>query len=132
MAYNQHQLQKMGRITANQKKQSIDKVFKNYETLLFSIFKKPPSHKSTINVLLHLFGFVSDELSKPEKKFFLDLIEKYKHKKISLNVITNVLKSWIIRFSDSYLSKQTFFTPFPEALFEKDLSVIADTQRYWK
>lgn len=132
MAYNQELLQKMGRIAANQNDKSVNAVLSEYEKLLYSIFNNPPSHKSTINVLLHVFGFVSDNLNKDEKKYFLDLIEKYKNEKIPLNVITHVLKSLVVRFAEPYLSNQTFFKPFPESLLEENLSMIADRQRYWE
>ncbi|MBS3749784.1 MAG: DUF1722 domain-containing protein, partial [Candidatus Thermoplasmatota archaeon] len=132
MAYNQELLRNMGRIAANQGDQSIETVLKEYETYLYAVFKKPPSHSSTINVLLHIFGFVSDNLSKSEKSFFMKLVDKYKHEKIPLTVLSNVLKSWVVRFGEPYLATQTFFNPFPEDLLEEDLSMIADQQRYWE
>jgi len=132
MAYNQEQLHIMGRIVANQQHKPMENVFGEYENLLYSLFSTPPSHKTTINVLYHLFGFVSDKLSESEKSFFLELINKYRDEKISLNVITHILKSWVIRFAEPYLSNQTFFNPFPEELLEEELSAIADKQRYWK
>lgn len=132
MAYNQELLRKLGRISANQNNESVETVISQYESMLYAVFEKPPSHSSTINVLLHVFGFISDELSKSEKTFFLELVEKYKHEKIPLTVLLNVLKSWIVRFGEPYLSDQTFFNPFPEELLEEDLSMIADRQRYWE
>ena len=132
MAYNQELLKVLGQITANQQNNTADQIFDQYEQVLFSIFSKPPSNKSTINVLLHLFGYVSDDLSKVEKKFFLDLVDQYRKEKISLNVLIHVLKSWVVRFSEPYLANQSIFNPFPEDLLEEKLSVIADKQRYWK
>jgi len=38
----------------------------------------------------------------------------------------------VVRFAEPYLSQQTFFSPFPEELFEQNSSAIADTQEYWK
>ena len=131
MAYNQEILREMGRVVANQTQGKVEQVFHQYEDLLYSIFTRPPSHKTTINVLHHLFGFVSDDLNESEKSFFLDLVQKYREEKIPLTVVTHVLKSWVIRFAESYLSDQTFFNPFPEELLEDELSAIADKQRYW-
>jgi uncharacterized protein YbgA (DUF1722 family) len=132
MAYNQHLLQRMGRIVANHDNESIETIISKYEQNLYSIFKKSPSHKSTVNVLLHLFGFVSNNLKKSEKSYFLTLVDKYKQEKIPLNVLTYVLKSWVVRFDESYLSNQTIFNLFPEKLLEENLSMIADNRRYWK
>lgn len=132
MAYNQKLMREMGNIAANREKKSVKLVLQYYEQLLYDLFAMSPSHKTTINVLLHLFGFVSDELSNSEKEFFLDLIEKYKAEKIALSALTQVLKSWAVRFAEPYLSQQTFFSPFPEELLEEHSSAIADTQEYWK
>ena len=132
MAYNQELLKEMGRVTANREGKSNEQVIQRYNTLLYSVFNKPPSHRSMINVLLHLFGYVSNNLTQKEKQFFLALIEQYKKEKITLNVLTHVLKSWVVRFDEPYLSKQTIFNPFPEELLEETLSVIADKQRYWE
>ncbi len=132
MAYHQKLSQQLGRTVANHEKKPIDDVLNIYEHQLLSLLSIPPSHKTTVNVLFHLFGFVSDEISKKEKDFFLDLIEQYKNKKISLNAMTMVLKSWAIRFAEPYLLKQTIFSPFPDALLDEEVSMIADRQEYWK
>ncbi len=132
MAYKQETLRKMGRIVANQNNDKLEEILNQYEILLYDIFKKPPSHDTTINVLLHIFGFVSEKLNKSEKEFFLDLIDSYKHEKINLTVLTHVLKSWVVRFSEPYLSNQTIFLPFPKGLLDEDVSIIADRQRYWE
>lgn len=132
MAYNQELLREMGRIVANQKNLVTNDIFEIYEKLLYSLFSMPSSHKSMINVVLHLFGFVSNNLNTYEKQFYLDLVNKYKNKKIPLSVLTHVLKSWTVRFTEPYLSNQTFFNPFPEELLEEDLSSLSDRPEYWK
>jgi len=132
MAYNQQQLKILGNIVAQQKDHSFDEVIQSYQHHLLISLEKPPSKKTTKNVLLHLFGFVSEHLSAEEKKFFLDMLENYNENKIPLGSISYVLKSWIVRFAEPYLSKQSFFSPFPEDLMDEQLSMIADSQRYWK
>jgi uncharacterized protein YbgA (DUF1722 family)/uncharacterized protein YbbK (DUF523 family) len=131
MAYNQELLREMGRITANQKNLAANDVFEIYEKLLYSLFCTPPSHKSVINVIFHLFGFVSEDLNRSEKQFYLSLVDKYKNKKIPLSVLINVLNAWTMRFAEPYLSNQTFFNPFPEELMEEDFSALADRPEYW-
>lgn len=116
MAYNQDLIREMGKLLGNQKNYSNDDLFLNYDHMLGKILKKPPEIPSTINVLMHVFGYVSDKLNRQEKVFFLDSLEKYRQGIMPLLVCLNLLKSWVIRFEQDYLSKQTFFEPYPPEL----------------
>ncbi|GAB4313977.1 MAG: DUF523 and DUF1722 domain-containing protein [Methanobacteriaceae archaeon] len=116
MAYNQNLSRKMGQVVANHDHLSLEKIISNYEELLFKALEKAPRYTSNINILMHSMGYFSEELSTDEKSFFLESIEKYREGILPLIVNLNILKSWIIRFSEDYLSKQTFFEPYPEEL----------------
>ena len=43
-------------------------------------------------------------------------------RRIHLSTINELLSSWILRFEDEYLEKQSFFKPFPVELIEKETS----------
>ncbi|MCX7784681.1 MAG: DUF523 and DUF1722 domain-containing protein [candidate division WOR-3 bacterium] len=118
MAHSQVKLRELGKIVANQSRIKINAVLDAYEKTLYELFKKPPTFSSWINVLMHAFGGVSDELSKPERKFFLDLIEEYRDERIPLSVLTKIIQSWAMRFDNQYLLEQTFLNPFPKQLVE--------------
>ncbi|MDI6644310.1 MAG: DUF523 and DUF1722 domain-containing protein [Methanobacteriaceae archaeon] len=116
MAYNQNLSQKMGQVVANHDHLPLEKIISNYQELLFKTLEKPPLYTSNINILMHSMGYFSEELSHNEKSFFLESIEKYREGVIPLIVNLNILKSWIIRFDEDYLAKQTYFEPYPEEL----------------
>jgi len=116
MSYNQNILREMGKILGEQKNYSKEDLFSKYEHRMGEILKKPPEIPSNINVLMHIFGYVSDELNHEEKKFFLDSLEKYRQGIMPLLVCLNLLKSWVIRFKKDYLAQQTFFQPYPPEL----------------
>jgi uncharacterized protein YbgA (DUF1722 family) len=118
MAYHQTEMRVLGRIVANPEKKTARDVFGEYEAHLRTAFARPPRFTSNINVLMHALGFFSEGLSRPEKSFFLESIEKYRAGKIPLSATLNVVSSWLARFGDEYLQKQTFFAPYPEALVE--------------
>lgn len=118
MAHNQVRLRALGKIVANQEKHRIDLVLNQYEMTLSELLKKAPSFSSWINILTHAFGGVSDKLTKAEKQFFLNLIEQYRDERIPLSVLTQLIKSWAIRFENQYLLTQTFLNPYPQALVE--------------
>jgi uncharacterized protein YbgA (DUF1722 family)/uncharacterized protein YbbK (DUF523 family) len=132
MAYNQSKLKEMGKVVANAKKYSIDLVISRYEQLLNETFKRSSRCKSNINVLLHSFGYFSDGLSKEEKSYFLNEMERYRQSNISLASVIEILKSWIIRFNEPYLKHQTFFSPYPEQLVHAENIDSCSSKDYWK
>ncbi|MBO1580584.1 DUF523 and DUF1722 domain-containing protein [Bacillus sp. XF8] len=118
MAYNQVKQKELGRIIANHTKDNIENIFDNYEETLYELLKRTPRYTSNINVCQHIFGYFKSKLKKQEKEYFLTLLQKYADKKIPLSSLLVVLKSWVFRFEEHYLLRQTYFEPYPEALVE--------------
>jgi len=119
-SYSQKYLEKLGDITANKNKNSIENVLDEYQNNLYLTFSKSPRCNSSINVLKNTFGFISNNLSTEEKKLFLKSLEDFKKGRIGISVPVNIMKSWIIRFNQSYLREQTFFYPYPDKLIEME------------
>ena len=65
---------------------------------------------------MHAQGYFSKYLNYQEKKFFSDLLDKYRNNKVPISSIIVLLKSWIIKFEESYLKEQSFFNPYPQEL----------------
>jgi uncharacterized protein YbgA (DUF1722 family)/uncharacterized protein YbbK (DUF523 family) len=118
MSYHQTIMRQLGKLVANHEQQDLETVFGEYQTLLCKALVKPPKIVSPINVLMHAMGYFSEKISAGEKKFFLDTLEQYRHKKIPLSVCNAVIKAWIVRFDEQYLAAQYFFEPYPDALVE--------------
>jgi uncharacterized protein YbgA (DUF1722 family)/uncharacterized protein YbbK (DUF523 family) len=131
-AYNQKETKELGRIVANMDKGPIEKIFQNYEIHLYTLFSKPPKCSPNINTLLHGFGYISKNLNKKEKEFFLEILEKYKKGNVSLSVPTNILKSWILRFDEKYLENQSYFEPYPDGLLSVDDINACEVRDYWE
>ncbi|WP_054635735.1 DUF523 and DUF1722 domain-containing protein [Thalassobacillus sp. C254] len=118
MAYDQKSVKELGNIAANHERLPAERVFEKYEAALKHALQQAPSTKRYINVCEHVFGFLSSGLHAGEKAFFLDMLERYREKKIPLTSITSILKSWAVRFEEAYLLRQSFFLPYPEELVE--------------
>jgi len=120
MAYSQAEVRKLGAIVANKENRPFKELISDYEGHLYSAFTKSPRYTSNINVLMHILGHFSENLSNGEKVLFFDWIQKYREGKTSLCPAINTIRSWIVRFEDQYLMRQTFFEPYPEELMEID------------
>lgn len=113
MAYNQHFLKKAGQVVANHNKLPVAEVFEQYRYYLHHIMRRRARFTSHINVLMHLLGYFSHDISSQERQYFLQQLELYKEDKITLIGVTNIIKSWIARFNQNYLANQTYFNPYP-------------------
>ncbi|MFA9557962.1 YbgA family protein [Evansella sp. AB-rgal1] len=118
MAYHQMKQKELGRIVANVEKKPVEELYTSYEKVLYELLSKEPSFQSHINVLQHIFGYFSNNISSDEKRFFLSLLEQYRENVVPLSSPLGVLKAWNARFSNSYLASQTYFMPYPEQLIE--------------
>ena len=132
-AYNQKELRVLGKLAANQEHKAIDELIEAYETHLYNALAKTPSVGANINVMLKIMGYFSHQLSSDEKSFFLASVDKYRAGRLPQSAIFNILKAWIVRFKQEYLSSQTILEPFPEPLVELDTSYSeVDGKNYWK
>ncbi|MBU9723230.1 MULTISPECIES: YbgA family protein [Bacillaceae] len=118
MAYDQLKLKELGRIVANHERRGSKELFALYGEKLYDILAEPTAFTAYINVLYHVMGYFSSYLSDGEKKYFIGLIEQYRHHTVPLSSPMGVLQSWVIRFNNAYLASQTIFNPYPEELIE--------------
>jgi uncharacterized protein YbgA (DUF1722 family) len=75
-----------------------------------------PRFTSCINVLMHAMGYFSEELTSREKAFFLDALQAYREERTPLSVPVGIMKSYVVRFDEPYLMRQTFFNPYPDSM----------------
>ncbi len=118
MAYNQAVMRDLGRLVANHEQRPPSELFAVYQSQLPRIFQKMPRRGSMVNVLLHAFGYFSEQLEGRERVHFLEMLEKYKSGRLPLSACQTVLQSWTERFDQEYLRGQSFFEPFPQALID--------------
>ena len=109
MARNQEQLRVLGRIVASNKKIKLLEILIDYENNLKLALQSKPTIKTHSNVLLHIFGFFSNNFSDLEKDKFFELLENYKNEKITIGNILAEIHPIIYRFNKTYLASQTYF-----------------------
>ena len=118
MMYNQIILKKMGKLLASLNERKIDDTVELYFEMLKNLFSRKPNKRSVINVHMHALGYFSKDLNSKEKKYFLNALEKLRTQIITISGVNSILESWMARYDQPYLSKQTFFQPFPQELID--------------
>lgn len=118
LSHHQEEAKLLGRIVANHEHLATDSVMILYGDHLGKALSHLPRCTTNINVLMHAMGYFSDRLSGNEKEYFLEMLKRYRAKKIPLSAPASVIRGWIARFDDGFLRNQTFFEPYPEELVE--------------
>jgi len=118
MSYGQKDLRILGNIVANHERKDPVQVMQDYEKAIRNTMENPPKATNRINVLMHIFGYFSKELSGEEKRFFSETVELYREGRIPFISALTMLRSWAIRFGDDYLMYQSYFEPYPDDLME--------------
>lgn len=109
---------RLGRVVANPDRKSLPELVGEYRSVLGEVLAAPPRTGNTINALQHVFGYVSEGLSGDERSLFLEMLEEFRHERLTLPAILAVLRSWAVRFEQDYLAAQFFFEPYPKPLFD--------------
>lgn len=120
MANHQGLLRKMGRLVANHDHHEPAAVYVTYGEMLRRALHRPVRIGQQINVLLHLFGYFSNQMVAAEKAHFLDCIERLRNGQIPLSVPMEILRISALRHDHQYLQRQLIFDPYPEEL--RDIS----------
>jgi uncharacterized protein YbgA (DUF1722 family)/uncharacterized protein YbbK (DUF523 family) len=116
MALSQVNLKKLGKLVGNTEGKKIEQILEEYEPILYKALATMLNTGRNVNMLLHLFGYFSKDLTTKEKGFFLEELEKYRNKKVPFSVPLSLIHSWVVRFENEYLLQQTIFEAFPSEL----------------
>ena len=116
MAYNKQIMAAMGDIIANRDILPVEDVYENYLSLLLHILSSPAGTGSTVNALMHAFGYFSRHLTAAEKFSFIRKLQQYREDSSFIFELRKWFLSCAHKFNVQYLSEQTFFYPYPEEL----------------
>jgi uncharacterized protein YbgA (DUF1722 family)/uncharacterized protein YbbK (DUF523 family) len=119
MTYGQNKMRLLGNIASNRDKRDVEYVFHQYQYLLRSMFDNRPKRGSVVNVLMHALGYYKDQLGTDERKEFLAALSSYREEDGPLVPCLDLMRSYNQRFGNEYLTRQTFFEPFPKELLDE-------------
>ena len=118
MSYNQNGLNKLGRIVAAHEKGKTEITMEKYREQMQETLNVMPDTGKRVNMLQHIFGYVSSDISKKEREYFLETLRDFRNDKVPFSLPLALLRSWVIRFEVEYLMPQTIFNPYPEELID--------------
>jgi len=87
-----------------------------YILRLMTALKLRASRKKHTNVLMHIFGFIKQELETGVKHEILNLLENYRQGQVPLVVPLTMIRHYLNQYPDEYMAKQYYMQPYPDEL----------------
>ncbi|MEM4717900.1 MAG: DUF523 and DUF1722 domain-containing protein [Desulfurococcaceae archaeon] len=116
MLHSDSSLKNLGRVVAARKSIGMEELVKKYSDEFMKAMCMNPHRGSYTNVLTHIYGHLKNELPRSERKYILDLIEKYRRGLENLRTILVYFRGFKHRLEDKYLAESRFFQPYPDEL----------------
>ena len=113
MAHSPKHYREMGRLVADGKKKNVSDLYDRYEGMLTEALGLRATVSKHTNVLMHVMGYFKKQLSGDEKQEVLELIGNYRSGHLPLIVPVTLLNHFVRKYSQPYLSVQTYLNPHP-------------------
>lgn len=116
MAKDNSAYRQLGRLAASVNKNNFDEINKQYFSLFMQAMSKIPSHGHHINVMMHILGYLKDQLNKKDKAELLEWFETYREERVTRVTPLMLLQHHFNRHQNDYITEQYYFSPFPGKL----------------
>lgn len=118
MAHSYPTYQALGKLLSDLSGKNIRQVASDYQQRVTEALAQPASRGQVANVLQHLQGYIRDGLSSDHRQSLRLVIDRYHAGEVPMIVPLTLLQHHIDTAwdEDSYVRRQFFLTPYPEAL----------------
>ena len=116
MAHNQAAYRRLGQLVANAGRRGFAQRLQQYEDELMSAMHRVASRKSHSNVLQHLQGYFSRQLSAADRAEMSGLIEDYRSGLVPLSVPLTLIRHHLRHYPNEWALQQTYLEPYPREL----------------
>ena len=116
LAHSEPHYRKLGRIVAEAKQSPIAAAYEQYSQLFMEGLARHATAKKHGNVLEHMMGYFSQELSKEERKELLELTNDFRQRLIPLVVPLTLFRHYVKKYRVTYLENQIYLQPSPKEL----------------
>jgi uncharacterized protein YbgA (DUF1722 family) len=116
MAHSPSVQKELGRLVAGVKGMRPGDFLRDYEALFMKALACLSTLKKNANVLMHCAGYFRERIAADEKKELLDVIEQYRTGLVPLVVPVTLLRHYVRKYGEEYLSDQYYLDPHPVEL----------------
>jgi len=116
LAHSERHYRQLGRIVAKANKSTLAQAYDDYGRLFMEGLAHHATAKTHTNVLDHMIGYFSKELSAPERQELVGLILDYRRQLIPLIVPITLIRHYTQKYQVGYLEGQVYLEPSPKEL----------------
>lgn len=116
MAHNQAGYRRLGQLVATAGKKGFGDLCSRYESELMQVMQRQATRKSHTNVLQHLQGYFSKQLSTADRAELVKLIEEYRLGLVPLVAPLTLIRHHFLHHPNEWVVRQTYLDPYPREL----------------
>ncbi|WP_144395097.1 YbgA family protein [Pleionea sediminis] len=116
LAHCQQTYRFLGPLVAKVTKENLESESFRYIEHLMNGFKKMATRKNNTNVLMHLQGYLKEELNKNDKEELTESILNYRKGIEPILAPLTLLNHHFKHHPDKYIERQSFLSPYPKEL----------------
>jgi uncharacterized protein YbgA (DUF1722 family)/uncharacterized protein YbbK (DUF523 family) len=116
LAHSERYYRRLGRLVAAATGSSLAESIETYGREFMEALAVHATAKKHSNVLEHMMGYFSKELSNDERKEVTDLIEDFRRQLVPLIVPITLMRHYVKKYRVEYLQNQIYLEPSPKEL----------------
>ncbi|MEL4304506.1 DUF523 and DUF1722 domain-containing protein [Methanococcoides sp. LMO-2] len=122
--YNCDMCIKLDELIDNSKSSGVDKILSEYEGIIVNMFHRSPGSKDFIRLSNEIISKLNSSsylskvssLNNGEKEYLNCVLKKYEDNRLTCDSLLEILRLYVMRFSDSKEEFSRLFFPYPEEL----------------
>jgi uncharacterized protein YbgA (DUF1722 family)/uncharacterized protein YbbK (DUF523 family) len=120
LAHSERHYRRLGRLVAGIEKNSLRATYEEYGQNFMEGLAVRASAKKHTNVLDHLMGYFSDQLSAAERRELVELIREYRTGLVPLVAPITLMQHYVKKYEVAYLADQVYLAPSPKELMPRN------------
>jgi len=116
LAHSESHMRRLGKLVAQGKGQSWGSLSAEYGSLYMEALGHKATPRRNANVLEHMMGYFSEDLSRDERRELVDVVRDYRRGLVPLVVPVTLVRHYARKFKVAYLEEQFYLQPHPKEL----------------
>jgi uncharacterized protein YbgA (DUF1722 family) len=116
LAHSERHYRYLGRLVASAKQASLAQTYERCGRGLMEALSIAASAKKHANVLDHMMGYFSKQLSPDERQELVEVIRDFRRQWIPLIVPVTLIRHYVKKYAVGYLDGQVYLAPSPKEL----------------
>ncbi|MBB6522697.1 DUF523 and DUF1722 domain-containing protein [Pseudoteredinibacter isoporae] len=113
MAHSVPAYKKLGRLLAKRNAENVAEQIESYRFDFMAAINTRSSKGGEVNALMHMMGYIKNELDADVRQGLLARMDAYRQGKIALQPIVDELHGYVKRWGSDYIQQQYYWQPHP-------------------